>query len=278
MILGFAPRHTPGAGLQKSSASAHDRAAPKAIIALDPRAWEAIDMAVDVDRLPVAFGHGVDLVVDAHVRPLLEVHVPPLPRLHVVVRVGERVDALDVFEVTYVHGFILCLTIGSVDPRRDAHETKFFVVGFEVFDHLRKVIADLFDAWSEDAQRVVVAEADDEHCEASVCGLIAVVAFAIWKGGGDLLHDQIVHHRVVFPTSSDCGGVGCGDDDVRQSGQKSDAAHEDVSKRLGNGPESKPCGDSQLFTEHLKTCQFMGCWKNLCLADILTLCIDPGPL
>ena len=125
--------------------------APKAIITFDSRARKTIDVAVDVDRLPVAFGHGVHLVVDAHVRPLLEVHVPPLPGLHVILRVGESVDAFDVLEVADVHGFVLRCAIGGVDPGRDAHETEFFVMGFQVFDHLREVFADLFDARSENA-------------------------------------------------------------------------------------------------------------------------------
>lgn len=115
MVPGFAPRHTPSTSLQKTTAGAHDRATPKAIIALDSRAWKTIDVTVDVDRLPVAFGHGVHLVVDAHVRPLLEVHVPPLPRLHVVFRVGEGVDSLDILEVANVHGFVLRRAIGGVD-------------------------------------------------------------------------------------------------------------------------------------------------------------------
>lgn len=249
MIPGFAPGHTPSTSLQKTTAGAHNRAAPNAIITLDSRAGKTTDVAVDVDRLPVAFGHRVHLVVDAHVRPLLEVHIPPLPRLHVVFRVGESVDAFDVLEVTHVHGLVLRLAIGGVDPGCDAHEAELFVVGFQVFHHLCEVFADLFNTRSENAQRVVVAEADDEHCEASVCGLVPVVAFSVWEGGGDLLHNKIVHHRVVFPTSSDRGSVRRGDDNVCQSGQKSNAAHKDVSKGLGNGAEGKPCGDSQLFTE-----------------------------
>lgn len=206
-------------------------------------------MTVDIDRLPVAFRSVVDLVVDAHVRPLLVVRVPPLPGLHVVVRVREIVDALDGFEVADVHAFALRFAIGGVDPGCHAHEAKLFVVSFQVFDHLREELADLFDSWGEDAQGMVVAEADDEHRDAHVCGLVAVVSFRVRERGGELLHDQVVHHGVVLPASSHCGSVGGGEDDPYYRGQKSDAAYEEEGEGLSDAAESEPCGDGQLLTE-----------------------------
>jgi len=201
----------------------------------------------------------VDLVPDAHVRPLLVVRIPPLPALHVVVRVRESVQTLDGLEVADVHELILRLAVGGVGPGRHSQKAEFFVVAFEIVDHLREEFADLLDAGREDAEGVVVAEADVEDCDAGVGGLVAVVSRRVREGGGELLHDYAVHHGVGFPACGDGGRVGGGVDDPCYRGQESDAAYEEEGEGLDNGTESKPCGDSQLIAEQLGRRQFLSC-------------------
>lgn len=176
MLSSIAPRHAPSTSLQKAPTSTHNRAPPKPIISLHPRARQASNVAVHIDRLPIALGHMVDLVPDAHVRPLLVIRIPPLPALHVVVRMRESVQAFDSLEVADVHELALRLAVGSVGPGRHAQEAEFFIVAFKVDDHLREELADLLDAGGEDAEGVVVAEADVEDGDAGVGGLVAVVA------------------------------------------------------------------------------------------------------
>src|SRR4051812_14215984 len=125
----------------------------------------------------------------------------------------ESVQALDSLEVADVHELALRLAVGGIGPGRHAQKAEFFIVAFEVNDHLREELADLLDAGGEDAEGVVVAEADVEDCDAGVGGLVAVVPGGIWEGGGELLHDYAVHHGVGFPTCGDGGRFGGGVDD-----------------------------------------------------------------
>ena len=205
MLPSITPRHPPRTGLQQPPTSIHHRTHPKPIISLDPRTRQPANMAVDMYTLPIALGHAVQLVVDAHVRPVPDVRVPPLPRHHVEVAVGEGVHALDGFEVGDDEGFVLRRARGRVEPVGGAQQAEFFVVRFEVDDHLLEVGADLLDSWGEDAEGVVVAEADVEDYQVGVGGFAAVGALGVGEGGGEFVHYHAVHEGVVFEACC-CGG------------------------------------------------------------------------
>ena len=226
MIRSIASRHPPRARLQQPPTSIHHRTNPKPIIGLDPRARQPANVAVHVDGLPVALGDVVQLVVDTHVAPLLDVFVPPLPRLHVVRAVGKIVDAFDGLKVRDNERFVLGCATGGVEPVGGAHEAEFLVVGLEVDDHLLEELADLLDAWGEDSERVVVAEADVKDREVCVGGFAAVGAAGVREGRGEFVHHHAVHEGVVFETGRCGGGVGYGVKDVKSCWEEGDPADE----------------------------------------------------
>lgn len=157
-------------------------------------------MTIDMNRLPIPLGDVVSFVINTHMRPLLDVPVPPHPALHVLLGVRECMQPFDGLEVADGQGFVLRRARRGVQPGSRAQEAEVLAVRVEVLNHGLEVVADVFHAGRQYAERVVVAEADEEDDDFGIGGLRAVGAVRVGEGCGEFVHDHAGHEGVGFPS------------------------------------------------------------------------------
>lgn len=110
---------------------------------------DAGNVAVDINALPVALRDVICLVIDRHVRVLLDGPVPPIPSLAMIFGMSELVQAFCRLEVANFQDFVVCRACGTIDPARNAQEAELFRMCFQILHHASEIAIDLVDAGCE---------------------------------------------------------------------------------------------------------------------------------
>lgn len=212
MVTAMTPRHPARSRCQNTLLCIDDRTHPlhfsgHLILRPDTSARKVTNMAVDIDGLPVRFGHRERFVVYGKMRILLGVLVPPLPGLGMVLRVRKLVQTLDVAKVVDGKGLVTGGASIGIEPAGLAQHSVLFALLFERFYHVGKIHGFFPETRRQDTKWVVVAGADVEDHQVFVSWLATIIAFGIWDDGGELLHQNAVHELVAPPTHCHEEGV-----------------------------------------------------------------------